>query len=152
DLTTTLATGRHVDLVELTLDPFGSPISGANSTISIWAANGTMIDRWTGRSDNTGFYRVHNIALPTSDGSYTLQATTYSAANVGLRDKQLTVATPTGPSVFSPLVIALIIVAIIAGITGFLIYYRRRKFARVQKTQAAPPSKMKKNNGQKPRK
>lgn len=152
DLTTTLATGRHVDLVELTLDPFGSPISGANSTISIWAANGTMIDRWTGRSDNTGFYRVHNIALPTSDGSYTLQATTYSAANVGLRDKQLKVATPTGPSVFSPLVIALIIVAIIAGVTGFLIYYRRRKFAQVQKTQAAPPGKMKKNNGQKPRK
>lgn len=152
DLTTSLAPGRHVDLVELTLDPFGSPISGANSTISIWSSNGTMMASWSGRSDATGFYRIHNIPLPTSDGTYTLQATTYSATNIGIRDKQLTIVTPSIPGPFSPIIIALIVVAIIAAVTGFLIYYRRRQSAKIQETPTPPPSKMKKNKGQRPKK
>src|SRR5438132_5268319 len=64
--TNPLNPGQRVDLVEISIDPFRNALANASSTISLWSNNGTMLNSWTGLSDNTGFYRAHNIPYHSS--------------------------------------------------------------------------------------
>jgi len=126
NLTRSLNPGQRANLVELSLDPFSMGIPGANSTISLWSSSGTMLNSWTGVADGAGFYRVNDIALPASSGTYTIQGTSYSNEYVGVRTVQVSLSTGSTPGPLNILLIIAIIVAVIAGLTGFVVFYRRR--------------------------
>jgi hypothetical protein len=137
--------GRRVNLVELSIDPFQAPIAGANSTITIWSNNGTILNAWTGTSDNTGFYRLRDIALLLPDGTYTVQATSYSSSNAGVRTKQFTIQIPAPMSDLLLWIITGIIIAAISGVTAFMILRRRKKTPTNTNKPSTQPTSTRKN-------
>jgi hypothetical protein len=155
NLTNPFPPGDRVSLAEYSIDPFGTGIPGANSTISIWSSSGTTLSSWTGPADNYGFFRVSDIALPISNGTYTLQATSYSSTNVGIRTRQFSVLN--GPSIPGPdgilVIIAIILAALAVGLAAFLIFYRRtRRKLNASKVQPPPKGSVKKSKGPPPKK
>jgi len=143
NLTRSLDPGRRVTLTELSLDPFGTGIPAANSTISIWSSNGTMTKSFNGIADASGFFRVSDIGLPLANGTYTLQATSYSSANIGVRTTHFFILTTSPP--VSLLLWIIAIIAVIAGVTGFLVFYRRTKRKiNASRDQPTQPTKIKK--------
>ena len=152
NLTNPLDPGQRVDLVEISIDPFRNPLANANSTISLWSNNGTMLNSWTGLSDNTGFYRAHNIPLSLFNGRYILHATSNSSANAGIRTRQFSILI--AQTCCDTLITTITIIAVVAvAAIGLALFYLRRK-RRTKAFSKQPPtsSSIRRNKGEAPKK
>ena len=151
NFTNPLDPGQRVDLVEISIDPFRNALANASSTISLWSNNGTMLNSWTGLSDNTGFYRAHNIPLPLFNGGYTLQATSNSSANAGIRTRQFSILI--AHTCCDTLTTTITIIAVVAAAIGLTLFYLTRK-RRTRALSKKPPTSrsIRRNKGEAPKK